>query len=288
MTIKKVYLTIVIAVVAVLAIFNSVFQVMQNQYAVVFQFGEAVKVISEPGLRFKVPFVQNVLYFDKRLVSVEVSAKELTAADGKRVIVNAFAKFKIIDPITFFKTVYNHNGVKIRLNKTIESAMRKVIGRATFITLLSKQRSEIMSDIYDLVNKEGKSFGVDVIDVRISRTDLPKENSAAIYQRMQTEREKEAKQIRAEGKEEAVRIISRADKECNIILAEAYKQAKILEGEGDAEASHIYNSVYSQDPEFYRFYQSLLTYSKVLRKDDTSFVLSPNSELFKFLNLSNN
>ncbi|BAG40776.1 protease modulator HflC [Orientia tsutsugamushi] len=288
MTIKKVYLTIVIAVVAVLAIFNSVFQVMQNQYAVVFQFGEAVKVISEPGLRFKVPFVQNVLYFDKRLVSVEVSAKELTAADGKRVIVNAFAKFKIIDPITFFKTVYNHNGVKIRLNKTIESAMRKVIGRATFITLLSKQRSEIMSDIYDLVNKEGKSFGVDVIDVRISRTDLPKENSAAIYQRMQTEREKEAKQIRAEGKEEAVRIISRADKECDIILAEAYKQAKILEGEGDAEASHIYNSVYSQDPEFYRFYQSLLTYSKVLRKDDTSFVLSPNSELFKFLNLSNN
>lgn len=288
MTIKKVYITIVIAAVAVLAIFNSVFQVMQNQYAVVFQFGEAVKVISEPGLRFKVPFVQNVLYFDKRLVSVEVSAKELTAADGKRVIVNAFAKFKIIDPITFFKTVYNHNGVKIRLNKTIESAMRKVIGRATFITLLSKQRSEIMSDIYDLVNKEGKSFGVDVIDVRISRTDLPKENSAAIYQRMQTEREKEAKQIRAEGKEEAVRIISRADKECDIILAEAYKQAKILEGEGDAEASHIYNSVYSQDPEFYRFYQSLLTYSKVLRKDDTSFVLSPNSELFKFLNLSNN
>ncbi|WP_371222283.1 protease modulator HflC [Orientia tsutsugamushi] len=288
MTIKKVYITIVIAAVAVLAIFNSVFQVMQNQYAVVFQFGEAVKVISEPGLRFKVPFVQNVLYFDKRLVSVEVSAKELTAADGKRVIVNAFAKFKIIDPITFFKTVYNHNGVKIRLNKTIESAMRKVIGRATFITLLSKQRSEIMSDIYDLVNKEGKSFGVDVIDVRISRTDLPKENSAAIYQRMQTEREKEAKQIRAEGKEEAVRIISRANKECDIILAEAYKQAKILEGEGDAEASHIYNSVYSQDPEFYRFYQSLLTYSKVLRKDDTSFVLSPNSELFKFLNLSNN
>lgn len=288
MTIKKVYLTIVIAVVAVLAIFNSVFQVMQNQYAVVFQFGEAIKVISKPGLRFKVPFVQNVLYFDKRLVSVEVSAKELTAADGKRVIVNAFAKFKIIDPITFFKTVYNHNGVKIRLNKTIESAMRKVIGRATFITLLSKQRSEIMSDIYDLVNKEGKSFGVDVIDVRISRTDLPKENSAAIYQRMQTEREKEAKQIRAEGKEEAVRIISRADKECDIILAEAYKQAKILEGEGDAEASNIYNSVYSQDPEFYRFYQSLLTYSKVLRKDDTSFVLSPNSELFKFLNLSNN
>lgn len=288
MTIKKVYLTIVIAVVAVLAIFNSVFQVMQNQYAVVFQFGEAIKVISEPGLRFKVPFVQNVLYFDKRLVSVEVSAKELTAADGKRVIVNAFAKFKIIDPITFFKTVYNHNGVKIRLNKTIESAMRKVIGRATFITLLSKQRSEIMSDIYDLVNKEGKSFGVDVIDVRISRTDLPKENSAAIYQRMQTEREKEAKQIRAEGKEEAVRIISRADKECDIILAEAYKQAKILEGEGDAEASNIYNSVYSQDPEFYRFYQSLLTYSKVLRKDDTSFVLSPNSELFKFLNLNNN
>lgn len=288
MTIKKVYLTIVIAAVAVLAIFNSVFQVMQHQYAVVFQFGEAVKVISEPGLRFKVPFVQNVLYFDKRLVSVEVSAKELTAADGKRVIVNAFAKFKIIDPITFFKTVYNHNGVKVRLNKTIESAMRKVIGRATFITLLSKQRSEIMSDIYDLVNKEGKSFGVDVIDVRISRTDLPKENSAAIYQRMQTEREKEAKQIRAEGKEEAVRIISRADKECDIILAEAYKQAKVLEGEGDAEASHIYNSVYSQDPEFYRFYQSLLTYSKVLRKDDTSFVLSPNSELFKFLNLSNN
>ncbi len=264
---------------------GSLFKVQQYQYAVIFQFGEAVKVISEPGLNIKIPFIQNVVYFDKRLVSVEVAEKELTAADGKRVIVNAFAKFKIVDPITFFKTVHNHYGIKVRLNKILESSMRKIIGRVSLTTLLSEKRSEVMSDIDNLVNEEAKLFGVDIIDVRILRTDLPKENSAAIYQRMQTEREKEAKQIRAEGKEEAARIRSKAEKERKIILAEAYMQAQIIKGEGDAEAARIYNSVYSQDPEFYKFYQSLLTCSNSLNKENTSFILSPNSGLLKFLNL---
>lgn len=286
--VKNTYWIVGVITVMFILLSSSLFQVRQQQCAIVFQFGEAVRVISDPGLKWKIPFIQNIVFFDKRVVSVDVSAKELTAADGKRVIVNAFAKFKITDPVAFFKTVHDLSGIKMRLNQILESAMRRVIGRAPFVALLSKQRAEVMSDIYNLVNKEGKSFGIDVIDVRISRTDLPKENSAAIYRRMQTEREKEAKQIRAEGKEEAARIRSRADRECKVILGEAYKHAKIIEGEGEAEAASIYNATYSKDEDFYQFYQSLLTYSKIFTSDNTSFVLSPNSHMLRFLRLNNN
>jgi membrane protease subunit HflC len=216
---------------------------------------------------------------------VDAEAKELTASDGKRVIVDAFAKFRITDPVTFYKTVNNYQGVRIRLNKILESSMRKVIGRIELTTLLSGERGNVMLDICKGVNTETKDYGLEVIDVRILRADLPKENSAAIYRRMQTEREKEAKQIRAEGQEEAARIRSKADKESKILLAEAYMQAQILKGEGDAAAAKIYNSAYSKDPEFYKFYKTLSAYRNVFKKEDTSFVISPNSDFLGFLNL---
>lgn len=264
---------------------SALFTVDQRHSAVVFQFGEAMRTIENPGLNIKIPFIQNVEFFDKRILNVEAETKELTASDGKRVIVDAFAKFRIVDPVMFYKTVHNYQGVKIRLNKNLESSMRKVIGRLPLTSLLTSARSDIMSNILNQVNEEAKNFGLDVIDVRILRADLPKENSAAIYRRMQTAREKEATQIRAEGQEEGARIRSRADKESKILLAEAYMQSQIIKGDGDMEAAKIYNLAYSVDPEFYKFYRSLEVYKNTLKKDDTSFVLSPEAELFKYLNL---
>ncbi|WP_341748282.1 protease modulator HflC [Candidatus Tisiphia endosymbiont of Dascillus cervinus] len=268
-----------------LSVTSALFTVDQRHSAVVFQFGEAMRTIESPGLNIKIPFIQNVEFFDKHILNVEAEAKELTASDGKRVIVDAFAKFRIVDPVMFYKTVHNYQGVKIRLNKNLESSMRKVIGRLPLTSLLTSARSDIMSNILNQVNEEAKNFGLDVIDVRILRADLPKENSAAIYRRMQTAREKEATQIRAEGQEEGARIRSRADKESKILLAEAYMQSQIIKGDGDMEAAKIYNLAYSVDPEFYKFYRSLEVYKNTLKKDDTSFVLSPEAELFKYLNL---
>jgi membrane protease subunit HflC len=270
----------------VLCILSSAFTVDQRQYAVVFQFGEAIRTIDQPGLMFKIPFIQNVEMFDKRLIHVDAEAKELTASDGKRVIVDAFAKFKITDPIMFYKTVHNYNGVKVRLNKILESSMRQKIGRLALTHLLSGERENVMHQIRDYVNTEAKSFGVDVVDVRILRADLPKENSAGIYRRMQTEREKEAKQIRAEGQEEAARIISKADKESQIIIAEAYKEAQMIKGAGDAAAAKIYNEAFSKDPEFYRFYRHISAYKNAMKSDDTVFILSPESPFFQYLQLN--
>lgn len=282
----KLYSIIFGAIIILTLMASSLFTVDQRQSAVVFQFGEAVRTIETPGLNIKIPFIQNVEFFDKRIMHVDAEAKELTALDGKRVIVNAFAKFKIVDPVMFYKTVYNYQGVRIRINKILESSMRKVIGRAPFTTLLTGERSNVMQQIHNQVNEEAKSFGISVIDVRILRADLPKENSAAIYRRMQTEREKEAKQIRAQGQEESARIRSKADKETKILLAEAYMQSETLKGEGDAQAAKIYNLAYNEDPEFYKFYKSLMVYKNALKTKDTSFVLSPNSEFFKYLKLS--
>ncbi|EEC02102.1 protein hflC, putative, partial [Ixodes scapularis] len=231
---------------------SSLFSVDQRQSAVVFQFGEAVRTIENPGLNIKIPFIQNVEFFDKRLLDVEVEAKELTAADGKRVIVDAYAKFQINNPVMFYKTVHDYQGVKIRLTRNLESSMRKVIGKISLSSLLSQERINVMLNILNQVDGEAKSFGIDVVDVRILRADLPKENSAAIYRRMQTAREKEATQIRAEGQEESV-------------------HAQIIKGDGDEKAAKIYNSAYSVDPEFYKFYRSLLVYKNSLKKEDTNF-----------------
>lgn len=283
---QKIYYIIFTIVFGLILISSSLFSVDQRQSAVVFQFGEAVRTIENPGLNIKIPFIQNVEFFDKRLLDVEVEAKELTAADGKRVIVDAYAKFQINDPVMFYKTVHDYQGVKIRLTRNLESSMRKVIGKISLSSLLSQERSNVMLNILNQVDGEAKSFGIDVVDVRILRADLPKENSAAIYRRMQTAREKEATQIRAEGQEESVRIRSKADKESKIILAKAYRDAQIIKGNGDEKAAKIYNSAYSVDPEFYKFYRSLLVYKNSLKKEDTNFVIAPDAEVLKYLNLT--
>lgn len=264
---------------------GSLFSVDQRQNGVVFQFGEAVRVIESPGLNIKIPFIQNVQFFDKRILDVKAEAKELTASDEKRVIVDAFAKFRIVNTVEFIKTVHNYQGAQLRLNRILESAMRTVIGKFPLNTLLTDKRANLMLQIRDLTYSEAKNFGIEVIDVRILKADLPPENSTAIYMRMQTDREKEANQIRAEGHEEAARIRSKADKESKIILANAYMDAQKTKGLGDAEAAHLYNQAYSRDSEFFKFYASLNTYKASLSKENTQFVLSPDSEFFKYLRL---
>ena len=280
------YYFIISSVLVVALILASLFIVEQRKIALIFQFGEAVRVIDKPGLNYKIPFIQNVRFFDKRILNVTAEAKELTAADGKRIIIDAFAKFKITDSVTFFKTVQNYEGAMLRLNKILESSMRKVIGRVNLSVLLTDERSKLMLLIKKLVDDEAKSFGVYMIDTRIMRADLPKENSAAIYRRMQTEREKEAKQIRAEGQEEKEIIRSTADKESKIIIATAYAEAERVKGEGDFEATKIYNKSYGKDPEFYKFYRTLLSYKNSFNQDNTTFVLPQDSQYLKYLNIS--
>lgn len=284
---NKISLILIILGVSVVSLLNSFFIVDQRQVAIVFQFGEAVRIEREAGLSMKVPFIQNVEFFDTRVLNVDAEAKELTASDEKRIIVDAFAKYKITDPIQFYKTVRDEYGIKVRLNRVLESSMRKIIGRYPLITLLTVERSNIINQIQQAVNEESKDFGIDVIDVRILRADLPKENSEAIYRRMQTDREKEARQIRAEGREESQRIMSQADRDKRVILAEAMKQSNILHGMGDAIATKNYNSSYSQDPDFYKFYRSIGVYKESLTDEKTKFILSPNSEFFQYLKLNN-
>lgn len=270
---------------ALILLLTSLFTVDQRESAVIFQFGEAVRVVEAPGLNMKVPFVQNVKFFDKRVLNVTAEAKELTAADGKRIIVDSFAKFKIVDPIKFYKTVNNYKGANLRLNRILESSMRQVIGKVNLSTLLSDERSDLMLSIRDIVGGEAKAFGIEVIDARITRADLPSENSAGVYRRMQEGRVKEAKLIRAEGWEESERIRARADKEAQIIISQSYMDSERIKGEGDAEAARLYNSAYSKDQEFYKFYRSLVSYKNALDKTNTTFVISPDAEYMKYLKI---
>ncbi len=267
-----------------LLIFNSVYIISEWQYALVFQFGEVVCTKEKPGMHFKIPFVQDIKYFEKRIIDVGVEEKELTASDGKRIIVNAVAYFKIIDPKKFFSTVNNHEGISIRLNRILESSMREIIGKVPLDTLLSSQRSILMQKIWKVLDDQARFFGVEVVDVRIVKADLPQSNSKAIFKRMQTEREKEAKRIRAEGIEEAAFIKSKADKDKSVILSDAYMKSQIIKGQGDAEAAKTYNNTYSKDIEFFNFYSTIQTYKKSLGEKN-SIILSSDSKFLEYLNL---
>ncbi len=280
---KNIY--IITAFAAVIFLFNLFFVVDQTQQAVVLQFGESVRIEKYPGLHVKVPFIQNVMYFDNRLLNVVADEKELIAKDQKRVIISAYAKYKITDPLKFYQTVKTVKGLEARLNNILDSSLRQVIGDEPLAILLTNARSSIMERIQHIVNKESLKFGIDVVDARILRADLPNENSAAIYKRMQSDREKEAKEFRAQGEEEAQIIQSTADKERTVILAKAYKNSQIIIGEGDATASKIYSDAFRVDPEFYNFYRSLEAYKKSFNnKENTSIILSPKGEFLRFFN----
>ena len=277
---KKIFLPLII-IIAALSYF-SIFVVKEVNQAIVLQFGDPKKIISEPGLNFKIPFIQNVVFLDKRILNLDAPPEEVIASDQKRLIVDAFARFKIVDPLKFYISVGNERVARSRLSTIINSRIRSVLGRQELQTLLSKDRTKQMSLIQDGVNNEASNFGIKIVDVRIKRADLPQANSEAIYRRMQTEREREAKEFRARGAEMAVTITSTADKEVTVLLANAKKEAEIMKGEGDGMRNKIFAEAFGKDPDFFSFYRAMQAYEKALIGGDTSLILSPDSEFFKF------
>ena len=269
-------------IVAAAVIFFSVFIVKEVNQAIVLQFGDPKKIILKPGLNFKIPFIQNVVFLDKRILNLDTPPEEVIASDQKRLIVDAFARFQIIDPLKFYISVGNERVARSRLATIINSRIRNVLGRQELQTLLSEDRSKQMSLIQEGVNNEAENFGIKIVDVRIKRADLPQANSEAIYRRMQTEREREAKEFRAKGAEMAVTITSTADKEVTVILAEAQKKSEIMKGEGDGQRNKIFADAFGRDPEFFAFYRAMQAYETSLIGGETSLILSPDNEFFKF------
>jgi membrane protease subunit HflC len=256
--------------------------VHQAQQALVVQLGEPRRVVTEPGLQFKRPFIESVVYLDKRILAYDSPKQEVIAADQKRLVVDTFARYKVTDALKFYQTVGTETTARDRLNSIVESSMRRILGNVPLSTVVSGERGELMRQIQELVNSEAHSFGIEIVDVRIRRADLPEQNNEAIYRRMQTERDREAKELRAQGAEEALRIRASADRERTVLLAEAKKQADILRGEGEAEKNHIFADAYNRDPAFFAFYRSMQAYREALHGSDTTMVLSPDSEFFRF------
>ena len=277
---KKIILPLV-GVVAVVAFF-SIFIVKEVNQAIVLQFGDPKKIITKPGLNFKLPFIQNVVFLDKRILNLDAPPEEVIASDQKRLIVDAFARIQIVDPLKFYISVGNERVARSRLSTIINSRIRSVLGTQRLQTLLSEDRTKQMALIQEGVNTEAEKFGIKIVDVRIKRADLPQANSNAIFARMQTEREREAKEFRAKGAEMAVTITSTADKEVTVILANAEKKSEIMKGEGDGQRNKIFAQAFGQDPQFFAFYRAMQAYEKALIGGETSLILSPDSEFFKF------
>lgn len=272
----------ILGVVALFLLMSSLFTVRQDAQALVLQFGNPVRIVQEPGLHMKVPFVQQVEYFDRRVLDFDAPSVELVLGDQKRLVVDAFARYRIRDALRFRQSVGTEVAFRGRLEPIIFSSLRSVLGEAPLFTLLSEDRNEIMNRIRGEANKSLSGFGVELVDVRIKRADLPPENSQAIYRRMQTERDREAKELRAQGAEIGQRIRARADRERQVIIAEAERESSILRGQGDAEAIRTFAAAFGQDADFFNFYRSMQAYRESLGDSSTSFVLSPDSEFFRF------
>ncbi|MDC0628749.1 protease modulator HflC [Pelagibacteraceae bacterium] len=263
-------------------VFQSLFIVQEINQAIVLQFGDPKKIISKAGLNFKLPFIQNVVFLDRRILNLDNAPQEVIASDQKRLIIDAITRFQITDPLKFYISVGNERVARSRLSTIINSRIRGVLGTQELATLLSTDRTKQMAIIQSDVNEEAKSFGIKIIDVRIKRADLPPANSDAIYKRMQTEREREAKEFRAEGAEIAQKIRSTADKDVTVLLANANKKSEIMKGEGDGQRNKIFANAFGRDPQFFGFYRAMQAYETALIGGETSMVLSPDSEFFKF------
>ena len=275
-----------LAAVVLVLVLSALFTVHQTQQALVLQFGNPKRVVQEPGLHVKLPFIQNAVYVDRRVLDFDAESQEVILGDQKRLVVDSFARYRIVDPLRFYQSVGGETVLRGRINTILDASMRKVLGEVPLFTVLSADRAELMNNIRNQANIEAKQFGIDIVDVRIKRADLPAENSQAIYRRMQTEREREAKELRAQGAEMAQRIRARADRERVVLLAEARKEAQIARGEGDGEAVRIFADAFGQDVEFFTFYRSMQAYRDALGDDNTSFVLSPDSEFFRYFGSS--
>tara|TARA_B100000287_G_scaffold423615_1_gene467106 strand:- start:269 stop:1138 length:870 start_codon:yes stop_codon:yes gene_type:complete len=280
--------TILVVIFAILIFtgLNSLFTMNEKQQGLVLQFGDPKRVVKSAGLHFKIPLIQNVVRYDRRILEYDLPIEEVIAVDKKRMLIDSFTRFKIVDPLEFYKTVGNETNVRNRINSNVISSLRRVVGRVTLEKLLSEERSNIMERIKVEVNNEAIRFGIEVVDVRIRRADLPEANSQAIFERMISERVREAKEFRAKGSEVAQKIRAEADKDKTVILAEANRKSEILRGEGESEAISIYANAFEKDSDFYSFYRSMQAYGNVLGEDGTTMILSPDSEFLEFFNSS--
>jgi modulator of FtsH protease HflC len=266
------------------AVVFSAFIVDQTHKALVLQFGEPVQQIDEPGLYWRTPFVQTVEQFDRRILDLETDEQEVIASDQKRLVVDAFARYRILDPLQFYRAFRTEAGARPRLTAIVDSTIRNVLGRAAFMDVVRNKRAALMKETIALVNDEMRNFGIEIIDVRIRRADLPEANSQAIYKRMRTEREREATELRAQGKEQALRITSTADKEVTVLRANANRDSERIRGDGDEERNRIYAEAFSKDKDFFAFYRSMQAYEEALKGGHTRIVLSPTSEFFRYFN----
>ena len=267
---------------AAVAAYLSFFIVQQYQQAMVLQFGEPVRIVDKPGLYWKIPIVQTVQSFDKRILDLDAAPDEIIASDQKRLRVDAFTRFRIVDPLKFFQAVGTEDGARRTLTPIVNSSMRRVLASVSFQDIVKDKRDELMRRITQQVNDEGKDLGIEVVDVRIKRADLPQANSKAVFDRMRTERQREAAEFRAEGAAQANRIRATADREATIIIAEANRKSEIMRGEGDGQRNAIFAEAYNKDPEFARFYRQMQGYAAGI-KPGTRMLLSPDSEFFRYL-----
>jgi modulator of FtsH protease HflC len=262
--------------------YSAVFTVTQTEQALVVRLGEPVKVVTEPGLNFKAPFIDTVISIDKRILDLENPSQEVIASDQKRLVVDAFARYRIKNALRFYQSIGSIQAANIQLTTLLNAALRRVLGEVTFITVVRDERETLMARIREQLDKEADGYGIQVVDVRIRRADLPEQNSQAVYQRMQTERQREAAEFRAQGGQKAQEIRSRADREATVIVAEANSTAEQVRGTGDAERNRLFAEAYGKDPDFFAFYRSMTAYENGLKSNDTRFLLRPDSDFFKF------
>lgn len=276
---------IIIVLILLVVFFSATFVVQQTQQALVLRFGGVREVVSSPGLYFKVPMIENVVYIDKRVLDLSLPEQEVIASDQKRLVVDAFTRYRITDPVRFYQTVSNVAGANLRLANIINSTIRQVLADATFADIVRTRREELMQRIRQEVNTQANGLGLAVVDVRLRRVDLPQQNSQAVFQRMQTERQREAADIRAQGSELAQGIRARADREVTVIKADASQKAETLRGQADAESNRIYAEAYGRDPSFFAFFRSMQAYETGLgsgASGGTRLVLSPDSDFFRY------
>ena len=272
------------AIVVILLIvgYSSLFQVYQTRQALVVRLGNPQRVVTQPGLHVKMPLLDTVIYVDKRILDLENPSQEVIAADQKQLMVDAFARYRVVDALKFYQTVGSVDGANSRLSPFLNSALRAALGEATLTQVVREQREQLMARVRDQLDREAQQFGVEVVDVRIRRADLPDQNSQAVYTRMKTEREREAQEFRSQGTQKAQEIRARADRDATVIVAEATSKAEQTRGEGDAERNRIFAEAFNKDPDFFAFYRSMQAYETGLQQGDTRFLVRPDSDFFRF------
>jgi membrane protease subunit HflC len=278
--------TLFVLFVVLIVGYSSVFTVAQTEQVLVVRLGEPIRVVIEPGLNFKAPFIDTVISIDKRILDLENPSQEVIASDQKRLVVDAFARYRIKNALRFYQSVGSIQAANIQLTTLLNASLRRVLGEVTFITVVRDQREALMARIRDQLDHEADGYGIQVVDVRIRRADLPEQNSQAVYQRMQTERQREAAEFRAQGGQKAQEIRSNADREATVIVAEANSTSEQVRGAGDGERNRLFAEAYGKDPDFFAFYRSMAAYENGLKSNDTRFLLRPDSDFFKFFSNS--